>query len=715
MRLSTQASNEREERARDAGGALGRAPLWLALATFACYANSLRVPFLFDDPRPGTPLDYGTRSLVSATFALNRALSGEATWSFHLFNVLVHLASGLVLLGFLRRTLALAAPALAPSTRAGLALASALVWLCHPLQTAAVTYLSQRAEALGALCFLACMYAFVRSATAARPRRWQVLTLVALVLGFAAKEIIATAPLVILLHDATFLERGPLQALRRRRGFYAALGLTALALFAFLVAPLLVAENATAGLNLREHGPLAYARTQPAIVLHYLRLILWPHPLVLDYGWPVARELADWLPATLLLVLVAGAALHALARRRWPGFAAAWFLVILLPTSSFVPIKDLAFEHRVYLSLAAPAFGAVLGGWYLCRRLAPGAPGLPRALAMVLVLLLCAVTIRRNHDYRSSAAIWRTVVARAPANPRGYTNLATALKSEGHDDEALALLQRAVEVDPSFPSAHFKLGNSYLARQEFALARTAFERSLALSDDAETRGGLAIALFRLGRFAEAEGHFRRALELDPQDSDHHFGLANVLGALQRPREAEAELERVLALAPGHAEARANLATLLLARGAASAALEHCRIALAGAPDEARAALQLGQCLEVLGRTDEALQVYREAVRRSAGAPEPVALLARLLGTRPEASPAERSEALTLATRADAAAGSRRADLLEVLALVRAASGDHAGAIEALEKALALPGPGRNPELAARLRAQLALYRRSSGR
>src|SRR5262245_57914364 len=87
-------------------GSLAAQALALALLVAACYANSLAVPFLLDDPRPGVPLDYSTRPLVQASFALNRALSGAATWSYHLFNALVHLASGLLLWGVLRRALA---------------------------------------------------------------------------------------------------------------------------------------------------------------------------------------------------------------------------------------------------------------------------------------------------------------------------------------------------------------------------------------------------------------------------------------------------------------------------------------------------------------------------------------------------------------------------------------------------------------------------------
>lgn len=685
--------------------------LTLLLVVVAGYANSLTVPFLFDDPRPGTPLDYKSRPLVWASFALNRVLSGESTWSYHVLNGLLHLLCGGLLYTLVWRTLALAAPDRRRSSSHGLALVSALLWLAHPLQTESVTYLSQRAETMGALFLLGTLVAFVRSATDARPRRWQLVALLSLALGFFAKETVATAPLLVWLYDGTFLERGPLAALRRRPGFYSALAVTALAFFVLCIVPELVATDSTAGLHLREHGPLEYARTQPGVILHYLRLALWPHPLVFDYGWPIARELGDILLPTLVLTGLGLATVALLVRRSWVGFAGAWFFVLLAPTSSVVPIKDLAFEHRLYLPLAALVLLVVVGGRALCLRLLPGAPILPRVLALALLLALTGATVRRNRDYRSSAALWSTVVERAPENPRGYSNLATALKAEGREDEALALLRRVVELDPTYPSGHFKLGNSYLTRGEFEAAIPCFERALALSDEAETRAGLGIALFRLERYAQAEPHFRRAIEREPDDPDHLHGLANTLAQLGRPDEAIPLYRQVLALDPTHLEARTNLASLLSARGRPEEALEHIRSVLALAPS-AQGHHQLGQCLEALGRSDEALRAYRDANRLAPLVPEPCAAIARLLAGRARATPEERAEALRLAGRANELTDGKRADVLEALAMARAADADPAGAVAALEQALALPGPGRNPELARRLQARLEEYRRA---
>src|SRR6185503_5241349 len=124
--------------------------------------------------------------------------------------------------------------------------------------------------------------------------------------------------------------------------------------------------------------------------------------LCFDYGWPIARTLGAVLPQALLLGALALAGLVLLVRGSWIGLALAWFFVVLAPTSSIVPIKDPAVEHRMYLPLAPLVLLAVVAGWWACRRYLPGVRHLPQALALVALLALSATTIRRNHDYRSA-------------------------------------------------------------------------------------------------------------------------------------------------------------------------------------------------------------------------------------------------------------------------------------------------------------------------
>ncbi len=702
-----------------ASGALWLRALLLCLAVTLCYANSLHVPFLLDDPfvaqdQPGIRLDYSTRPLVWASFDLNRALTGRETWSFHVFNALVHLACGFLLLGVLRRSMAHVAPRLPSRTRENLAFVTTILWLCHPLQTAAVTYLSQRAESMGALCYLMVLYGFIRSASAARPLGWQALALLALALGFATKETITTAPLILLLYDALFLTSGPLTSLRQRWGFYAGAALVTLVLGFAFVAPPLLGGNVTMGLGFQEFGTLEYARTQPGVVLHYLRLAFWPHPLCFDYGWPIARDAGDYLPQTALVAALFLVSAVLLVRRSWLGFVGLFFFLFLLPTSSLVPIRDPAFEHRVYLPLAAVVLFVVVGTWWLWARFLPRARALPSVLATTVALALAAMTVRRNEDYRTAERLWRLTLEQAPQNARAHANLGVALLDAGRTEEAIRELTTGMGLDPRDALIQLNLGAAYWQLGKPERAIYFIERSVRLNVTPRGLGSLGHALSQTGDFLGAAFYFQKAVELTPNDPSVHYQLANVLGTLRRSEEALQHFQEALRLDPGFQGAHIHLASVLAEMERPSEALEHLRAALEILPNSAQEYFDLGQVLRSLGSLDEALAAFREASRLAPEMPAACAAFAETVCSNPSASSDERQEALRLASKAIEMTSSKQAEFLEVGAQAQAALGDFERAAALLEAALELPDSTANPDFASRLRAQREDYRRRAG-
>lgn len=682
-------------RLRSAGAAVA-----LLGAALACYLPAIDAPFVFDDPRPGEPLFWSNRPLVAASFAWNRAWSGAETWSFHLVNVLVHVGAALCLLGLARRTLVrLGRPAPA------FAFALALLWLVHPLQTQAVQYVSQRAEALAGCFTLATLYGFVRGAEGAGWRGYGP-ALVACAAGMASKETAAVAPLLLVLYERCFLTGSLTAAWKRRRGFWLALICVAGGAFALFVARGLFAAGSTAGFGLREHGVLEYLRSQPAVLLHYLRLVAWPRPLCFDYAWPVARGPGEWLPSTLVVLALLALTLRALARNSPLGFVGAWFFVVLLPSSSVVPIKDLAFEHRMYLALAAPlalalAALARLGG----RRAWP--------LAGVAALALAASTVRRTQEYRSPEELWRTVTVAAPTNARGHANFGFAALEAGHVAEAATAFARALQLDPSLALAHVGAGDALLrgAPDEPAAAQRAAEsyrRALDLAPAAPAFFGLGNARLALGDAAAAERAYRSALDLEPWAARAHFALGNALEAQGRREEAVAAYRAALARAPDFDDAHTNLAIVLDALGQEEPALLHYERALELPPERAHEPLNLARHRLTRGDHEGALADFRHAARLAPDDPKPLEMIARLLAAKGSASPAERAEAVQAAERAERLTGATRRELAEALGLARAAAGDHAGARAAFEAGLARSSD--DPTSSERLRRRLAELR-----
>lgn len=595
---------------RDSEPAAGRAGAWwpaaaILLAGFIAYHHCLPYPFVFDDEEAIAENPYiyrlwppqylvsappqsavAGRPLIGLTLAVNYRLGGLNPWGYRLFNLAIHITAAWVLFGIVRRTLTLARLRdRFGSAATGLAATAALLWAVHPLQTESVTYIIQRCESLAGLLYLLTLYAAIRGAAARRPYGWQALAVIACALGMAAKEIVATAPVLVLLYDRVFLAASWREVYRRRAGFYAGLAASWVVLGVLVVSG---PRSASAGFGLKDLTPLDYALSQPGVILHYLKLAFWPRTLCLDYWWPVARTAGEIVPP---LVVVAGLlVMTAWALVRFPpaGFLGAWFLLILAPTSSVVPILDLAFEHRMYLPLAAVVILVVTGAYRgiaaLGSRLAlPFSAVAPAALltALLVSAALIARTARRNEDYRSAAVLWGQVLALRPDNPRAHNNLAVFLAETGEVSAALRHAEEAVRLWPEWPPLHDNLG---------------------------------VVLVLAGRPEEAVGRHTEALRLDPQDARFYGHLAHALLKLGRPDDAVEQYEQALRINPDYVEARNDLAAVQIGLGRASEAARNLRRVLGLRPDWAEAWHNLGRALADDGRGPEAVQAYQQALR-----------------------------------------------------------------------------------------------------
>jgi tetratricopeptide (TPR) repeat protein len=540
----------------------------LALGTLLLYGGTLRYPFILDDIpaiagnpsvrglwsalAPPQRLPVSGRPLLNLSYALNYALGRYDVRGYHAFNIAVHALCALALFGIVRRTLA--GPALGARHGLGatpVAFLAAALWAFHPLTTEAVTYVSERAESLMGLFYLSTLYLFVRARDSRAPAPWLAASALSCLLGVLTKEVIATAPLVVLLYDRAFCSGSLAAALRARWRYYAGLA-AALAPLALLL-PGAGRRGVGFGAGV---GALEYARLSCRSVALYLRLSLWPHPLVFDYGPASALPAGGTACALLVAALVALAAL-ALVRRPATGFVCAWFLAILAPTSSFIPLAyQPTAEHRAYLPLAAVACAAALCARRLLGRWA--APALAAAAALLGIL-----AHERNRDYRTELAIWGDTAAKAPGNPRAHCNLGVALAGiPGREPEAMAEYREALRLDPGYAEAHNDSG-LLLARALGSYQDAAAEFGEAIRsrpDYVEAHDNLGMALAALpGRLPDAVREYGEAIRLDPGYAKAHNDLGVALAGMPgRLADGAAQFEEALRLEPDYPDARRNL-------------------------------------------------------------------------------------------------------------------------------------------------------------
>jgi len=610
----------------------------LVLAALAAYHNSFSGPLVYDDipaikdnptirqlwplstvlsPPNDSGITVNGRPLVNLSLAINYAIGGTEVVGYHVFNLAIHIMAGLALFGIVRRSLQL--PALRERFGPGdsslpLAFTIALLWTLHPLQTESVTYIIQRAESLVGLFYLLTFYCFVRSLASPRSTRWQILTVLACLLGMASKEVMASAPLLILLYDRALVSGTFRDAWQRHRQLYLGLAATWVPL-GWLVAGT-GSRGGTAGFGAGGISSWDYALTSSLAIGKYLALTFWPAPLVFDYGTALQKDLLPVLPQSILIVVLVAATFYALWRRPIAGFLGMGFFAILGPSSSIIPIaSEPMAEHRMYLPLAALISVLVLGSALLLGR---------RCVVFFLALALGAgwLTIQRNEVYRDELSLWRHTQLSYPTSERAHNNVGEIYFRQEKHDEAIACFREAVRLLPNYIDAINNLGNSLTQRGQAAEAMPRLELALRLKPGyAETHNNLGTALYQLGRPDEAIAHYREAILLKPAYADAHNNLGVVLAEQGKHLEAIEHYLTALKHKANYIDAHYNYGNALKATDRIPEAISQYSAALRLKPNHPEANNNLGSIYYQQGKIAEAKTCYEAAIREKADYPD----------------------------------------------------------------------------------------------
>jgi tetratricopeptide (TPR) repeat protein len=628
------------------------------------YLNSFRGQIVFDDIvitddssirelwppwRAMTSPMQVSRPLVGLSLAINYAMSGADLWSYHLFNIAMHILASLTLFGVVRRTLLTERlKDRFGNASTGLALAVALIWLVHPLHTESVTYLIQRSETMCGLFYLLTLYCMIRGHSGRRSALWYTAAVLSCAAGMASKQVMVTAPIMVAIYDVIFFSDSWKQTLKRRASLYVGLAFTWIILVAVVRAA--SANQESAGFNLKQLTPLSYLATQFGVIVYYLRLSLWPYDLCIDYGWPVAHDASRIVPFALVIGILCLLTLIALKRRPEVGFLGVWFFLILAPTSSIMPILDLAVEHRTYLSLVAVVAFAVLGTYRVAPRLLAALrqpdPRIARWMAIgavaIVVAWLGSLTVERNSYYHSKMAMWIDAVSKRPDNWRGHNNLGYCLSSQDDLESAMEQYAEALRLNPGALDAMDNMG---------------------------------ICLLNSGRAADAIPYFQRLLELDPGKKRLHFHLGQAMESQSRLDEAVDEYNKELRLKPDSSEAR----------------------------------MQLASVLERKKRFSEAAAAYQDALAVAPEWPQPLCRFALLLVDAEATELRDSDEAIRLADKAVRVSG-REPVTLDVLASVYSSIGRFDDAVAVAQEAVDMARSGGADELASAIEGRLRMYK-----
>jgi protein O-mannosyl-transferase len=615
------------------------------------YARTLQVPFILDDFESiahnplitsfayfsdlgSGKIFFGHAGFVSRwfgylSFALNYRFHGLDLAGYHAVNIAIHLLGALSVYWIVRLTFR--TPYFLQGRAAGrigeqagfTALVAALLFVAHPLQTQAVTYLIQRLASLAALLYLISLACYIQGRLAGRgtgklrlsAAAWFAASLFSAFLALKTKQNSCTLPLTVLLYELLFFT-----GTHRKKLMGALLALGALAGSA---GALLVFRSGRSWEELLGQLDLAtrlqtdtsrwdYLATQLRVIVTYLRLVVLPVGQRLEYDYPVDHSFLSGpvlFSGALLSCLVAVACICLQRSSAWKGddgdaspllrviaFGIFWFFIALSIESSIIPIVDVIFEHRMYLPLAG-LFMALAASLALasgeCGALA-GWPKLPVvAGAAGVLLLLSGLTIARNETWRSEVGLWQDNTQKTPNKGRVYLNLGAAQERAGNlaGAEEAYLAANTLTVDQPF--SRLDLGRLYLQSNRLDEAQRQFQEALGIDPTmGDAYNNIGKILEMKNQNDEALKEYLKAVRYRPYLATPYLNIGRLYARQKRYPEAIKEYEKAIVRDPAYSEAFIGRGEILLATGRRSEAIADFRRALQISPTSAEAAQQL---------------------------------------------------------------------------------------------------------------------------
>lgn len=533
-----------------------------------------------------------TRFLSFVTFALNFQMGQDDVVGYHFVNVGIHILNAFWV--FLLSILLLKAPPMNGiyplKIMPILGIFAALIFLTHPLQTQAVTYVVQRMASLAAFFYLGAVVLYIKF----RLDSSKACYAGALGMTFAAmfcKENVVTLPLAIVMIDLIFFAQkgGKGKALLCWVPFFA----VTLAAFYFSGAALGIFHL----FDLKKEGVAVkgilpvdldkdvlsrgkYLLTQFNVLCTYLRLLIFPVNQNLDYDYPIAKTLFEVKTMTSLLFLTGllGAAILWIKKNRLLSFGVFWFFLTLSVESSLIPIKDVIVEHRMYLPMAGCSLFLCLGLYEALKDLKQWV-----VVMVILVSVLSFLAYVRNEVWKTRVGMWEDVVRKSNKKARPYNNLGDGYSRLGMEKKAAEYFQRAIEIDPNYAAAYFNLGHSW---------------------------GL------LGDWGKEKEYYQKAIEKDPKYWSPYLNLGVLLGEEGDLKGALEKFQTVIRGAPANVMAYDNLGVTYSRLGDFEKAVQSFQKAIQVNPYYPLAYFHLGKLRAEQGDFQTAISEFKKAIQEN---------------------------------------------------------------------------------------------------
>jgi len=573
------------------------------------YSNTFNAPFAYDDISNiinnssikdihhiiNSQTIYDNRLIGNLTFALNYQLHELNVAGYHIFNLLIHLLNALLVYWLV--ILTFKTPYVSAYLQKDvlktsdpyrwIPLFTALLFVSHPIQTQAVTYIVQRFTSLSTLFYLVSLVMYVKASGSESSKKARyaffAASILSALLAMRTKEIAFTLPVMVFLYEFMFFPG----EIRKRMRYLLALLLLLLTMF-IIPLSMLLTQSGSIGLRWIDEltkmagyadvSRLDYLNTQFRVIVTYIRLLFFPVNQNLDYDYPLYGTFFT-PPVFLSFFILVGVfcwGIYLLYRsyksdqsnRCWYrllAFGIFWFFVTLSVESSIIPIRDVIYEHRLYLPSVGFFMAIMSGVGFLYDRPANQTNGVAKVFIPVMILMVIGLSLTayaRNLAWSDKATLWEDVVKKSPDKIRPHYNLGLAYQEQGRHDDAVREYRTAINLRPDLFSPHFNLGLVYRAQGRLDDAVREYQVAMKIRpDSANVHTNLGVAYDKQGRFDDAIKEYQTAINLEPGHVLAHYNLAVAYHHQGRFDDAIKEYQTAINLKPDYEEARKNMRML----------------------------------------------------------------------------------------------------------------------------------------------------------
>jgi len=604
------------------------------------------------------------------TFALNYHFHKLDVFGYHLVNLIIHLIASILVyrLAFLILSTPVMLDKKISRHKNLLALFCGLLFVAHPIQTQAVTNIVQRLASLAALFYYASLCLYLKARLAKNQYSSLVFfagSAVAALLGMLTKETVFTLPFAILLLELSFIQKGGSREILRKKLllFYIIPPLSFT-----LIIPYLLSYNFNLSLDhfIRAYfGPLrsqrfgdpvlsipVYLITQFRVILTYIRLSFFPINQNLDYDYPASQSFFD-LPTLLsffALSAILFLAVHLFRRNRFAAVGIFLFFLMLLVESSIIPIRNVIFEHRLYLPMAGFVIFFVGATYQIAWE---KNKTMVKIFLITVICIFSIATYKRNMVWKNNLTLWTDAVKKSPnksrthnnlgesyfklgmyekgyqefltglklnpANSKAYNNAGFYLYTVGKFDEAIELYTQGLEYSPGNPDIHVNMGGALVMAGKPDDALPHFSEAVKINPVYISKlKEAATVLENQGNLTASALFYYEILKFIPEDSSIHRNIGKILFTLKKYEDSSFHLQKALQITPGDAATYNLLGKSLMYLKKRIEACRHFSEALRLKPDFWEAHINLALCLRSQGRikeADEQLEKVKDIINK----------------------------------------------------------------------------------------------------